>query len=552
MRESAAHTSAPSTASGPVRAISAALLAVAALTACSPLVDPKEVAQEERSVVDAPLRDGGELVIGLDAEPDALDPSLSTTLVGRQIFSAMCEKLYDVDRDLRVVPQLAAAAPELSDDGLTLTIPLRDDGVLFNDGTPFDAGAVAQSLRRHIELPGSVRGTELDAVEKVEAAGDDTVVLRLSRPDAGLPATLADRAGMVMSPAALDEHGADFARDPVCVGPFDYTERVAQDRVVLDRSDHYYGADEVRLDRVVYKGIPDDNIRLANLRSGQLDLVMEVGPNDVAQVADEAGLELLNQPSLQYMGMTVNIANADGVGKKPRQVEGALAEHDELRTAMSLALDRETINEVVFSGVYQPACGPIPPISPYATEATLACPDFDPDRARALVEESGVDTPVPVEVMIPNDPTNLLLGQVIQAMAGDVGFDVTLRPTEFASSVAAGQAGDFEAYVQGWSGRVDPNGNIGQFFVTGGGNNYSGTDDPEVNALIEDAAAETDPDRRGDLYDELVPELRERNSIIYLYRNRIYNAHRSDVAGIEVYPDGLMRVGRAGHVAEGG
>ncbi|GAB3479042.1 ABC transporter substrate-binding protein [Nocardiopsis coralliicola] len=527
-----------------------ALLAAAPLLAsCAPLVDSVEAVGEERTSVEAPLQDGGSIAIGLDAEPDALDPTLSTTLVGRQVFSSLCEKLYDVDADLEVVPQLAAGEPEVSDDGLDVRIPLRTEGVLFNDGTPFDADAVVQSLERHIEMTGSVRATELSAVEEVSADGDDAVELRLSQPDPGLPAMLADRAGMVMSPAKLDELGDDFAQDPVCVGPFSYVERVAQDRIVLEKSEHYYGADDVRLDRVVYRGIPDDTIRLANLRSGQLDLVQEVGPHDVALIGEEAGLELLNQPSLQYMGITVNVANEDGVGAEPQQQDSPLARSPELREALSLALDRETINEVVFSDVYQPACGPIPPISDFASDATLACPDYDPDRARELVEESGVDGPVPVNLMIPNDPVNLLLGQTVQAMASDVGFDVKLQPTEFASATAAAQAGDFEAFIQGWSGRVDPNGNIGQFFVTGGGNNYSGTSDPEIDARIEEAATETDPEERKKLYDELVPDLRELNSIIYLYRNQLYNAHRSDVAGITVYPDGLIRVAEAGRTA---
>lgn len=524
-----------------------AVAAVVLLSSCTPLVNPEEIAEEDRTVVPGQLEEGGELVVGMDQEPDALDPSLATTLVGRHVFDAMCEKLYDIDEDLELVPQLAAGQPEVSDDGLEVTIPLREDEILFNDGTAFDAEAVKQSLERHIELPGSVRATELEAVEEVEAPDDSTVVLHLSREDGPLQATLADRAGMVMSPDAMDELGEDFAQDPVCVGPFDYVERVAQDRIVLEQSDYYYDSEDVLLDRLVYRGIPDGTIRLANLRSGQLDVIQEVDPHEVAQVEEEDGLHLLSQPSLQYMGITVNVLNADGVGNEPRQ-----AEYPELREALSLALDRETINDVVFSGVYRPACGPIPPISEFASDETQGCPDHDPERAAELVEESGAEAPVQIELMIPNDPTNVLLGEVVQSMAGEVGFDVQLRPTEFASSIATAQAGDFEAYVQGWSGRVDPDGNIAQFHIEGGGNNYSGYFTEETDELIAAAAAETDTDRRQELYDELVPQLQEGNSIIYLFRNRLYNAHHDGVAGVEVLPDGLIRLSGAGHVQDEG
>ncbi|WP_199493275.1 ABC transporter substrate-binding protein [Marinitenerispora sediminis] len=523
---------------------------MAAATGCAPLVDPQRAADEERSVVSAPVERGGELVIGLESEPDVLDPTLASTLVGRQVFAGMCEKLYDTDADLEVVPQLAAELPEISADGLTVTIPLRE-GLRFNDGTEFDAAAVKTSLDRHRELPGSVRSTELEPVERVAAVDARTVRLELSRPYAPLAAVLADRAGMILSPARLDELGDDFGRDPVCVGPFRFVERVAQDRIVLERSDDYYAADEVPLDRLVYRAIPDDTIRLANLRSGQLDVMTEVGPDDVATVSNEDGLVLLNQPSVQYMGISVNIANADGVGEPARPAEGALAEDARLREAFALSLDRATVNEVVFSGLYQPACGPIPPSSAFATDSTQECPPFDPDRARELVAQTGAATPVPVELMVPNDPINLRLGQVVQAMAAETGFSVRLRPTEFASSIDAARAGDFEAYVSGWSGRPDPDGNIAQFYLTGGAQNYSGHSTEETDALIRAAAAETDPERRTERYADLVPRLRDFNSVIYLYRNRIYAAHDADVAGVTVYPDGIVRIRTAGYVAGG-
>lgn len=137
-------------------------------------------------------------------------------------------------------------------------------------------------------------------------------------------------------------------------------------------------------------------------------------------------------------------------------------------------------------------------------------------------------------------------------MAGEAGFDVRLRPTEFASAIAEAQAGDFEAFIVGWSGRPDPDGNIAQFYLKGGGNNYSGYFTEETDRLIQEAAAENDLDRRKERYNELVPRLRDFNSVIYLYRNRLYAAHGADVAGVVVYPDGIMRVRTAGYVAEEG
>jgi peptide/nickel transport system substrate-binding protein len=180
-------------------------------------------------------------VIAPDQEPDKLDPTLGSTLASRQIFSSMREKLHDVDESARLVPQLAAALPQISPDGRELTIPLRQ-GVLFNDGTPFDAAAVKKSLDRHRELKGSTRKTELSAVQSVAVVDPLTVRPPLARPYALLASMLADRAGMIMSPVRIDALGEDFTNDPVCVGPFRLVERVAQDRTVLDRSDFYCSA----------------------------------------------------------------------------------------------------------------------------------------------------------------------------------------------------------------------------------------------------------------------------------------------------------------------
>ncbi|GAA4839484.1 ABC transporter substrate-binding protein [Saccharopolyspora rosea] len=523
-----------------------AVLAVAA-TACAPLVDVDRTAARVRSSVQAPTVRGGEAVIALDQEPDRLDPTLGTTLAGRQVFGSMCEKLYDVDEHSRVVPQLAAAMPRVSPDGRELTIPLRR-GVRFNDGTPFDAAAVKKSLDRHRELPGSQRRTELKAVRSVEVVDPDTVRLRLSEPYSPLPSLLADRAGMIMSPARLDELGEHFSDAPVCVGPFSFVERVAQDRIVLRRSEFYYDRDRVKLDRLVYRAVPDDNIRMANLRSGEFDVAWKVGTPDVPIASREKGIVVLNQPSVQYMGITVNIGNVDG---RPGRVPGPLAADSRVRQAFSLAIDRRTLNRIAFNGLYRTACGPIPPNSEFATPKTQECPPHDVAGARRLLAEAGVRTPLHVDLTLQNSVSALRVGQVVQAMAAEAGFDVALHPTEATAEIAAGKKGRFQTMLIGWSGRPDPDGNISGIQTLGGAQNYSGYSTPETDALIKQAAAEADPARRRELYERIVEQLQQRNNVVYLYREQYYTAHTSDIAGVAVFPDGIMRMKTAGHLATG-
>src|SRR5262245_33425763 len=209
------------------------------------------------------------LVIALNEDPDILDPTLSRTYVGRIIYSQMCEKLYEIDESLRIVPQLAAEMPGFSDGGKTVTIKLRR-GVKFNDGTPMDAEAVRFSLERHRTMKGSNRRSELESVNTVEVVDPATVRLRLKAPFSPLIAILADRAGMPVSPAQVKKLDEKFGTAPVCVGPWSFVERVAQDRIVLEKSSHYFDPAQARFDRLVFRIIPDDNVRLANLRPGDV------------------------------------------------------------------------------------------------------------------------------------------------------------------------------------------------------------------------------------------------------------------------------------------
>src|SRR5436190_9981798 len=211
------------------------------------------------------------LRIGLAEDPDILDPTLARTFVGRVVFAALCDKLFDIDEKLNIVPQLATGY-EWSADSKALTIKLRS-GVTFHDGEKLDAAAVKFNLERHKTMPGSNRSGELRPVASVDVVDPSTVKLNLSAPFSPLLAALADRAGMMVSPKAAQAEGANFGAKPVCSGPFKFVERVAQDRIVLERHPAYWNKAEIHFDRITYTPIPDATVRLANLRSGQLDLI---------------------------------------------------------------------------------------------------------------------------------------------------------------------------------------------------------------------------------------------------------------------------------------
>src|SRR5262244_2326191 len=242
------------------------------------------------------------LRIGLAEDPDILDPTMARTYVGRIVFASFCDKLFDIDEKLNIVPQLALSH-ETSADGKEVTIKLRPN-VKFQDGEPFNAEAAKFSLERHLTMTGSFRKPELAAVDHVEVVDPLTIKLVLKAPFSPLIAQLSDRAGMMVSPKAAKEAGDKFGLHPVCAGPYKFVERVQQDRIVFEKFADYWNKDNVFIDRIVYLPIVDSTVRLANLKSGGLDLIERVLATDIKDVRADPRLVLSTAPELGYLGLT--------------------------------------------------------------------------------------------------------------------------------------------------------------------------------------------------------------------------------------------------------
>ena len=310
------------------------------------------------------------LVVALNQDPDLLDPTLSRTYVGRIIFAHMCEKLYEIDENLRISPQLAAALPTISDAGKTVTIKLRT-GVKFNDGTAMNADAVKFSLDRHREMKGSNRRSELEPVTAVEVVDPLTIRLRLKSAFSPLVATLADRSGMPISPTAANKLGDKFATAPVCVGPWSFVERVPQDRIVLEKSTHYFDPGQARFDRLVFRIIPDDNVRVANLRSGDIDFMHQVAPTDSVNLKKEGRFEVASVTGIAYRASPSTSATRPARPSRRRSGHPAGERPPVVREAFDLASTRGT-QPGVWDGQYTAGCTPISTVSPFHDKSASA------------------------------------------------------------------------------------------------------------------------------------------------------------------------------------
>jgi peptide/nickel transport system substrate-binding protein len=483
------------------------------------------------------LASGGALAqstlrIGLAEDPDVLDPTLARTYVGRIVFASFCDKLFDIDEKLNVVPQLALSHATAAD-GKAVTIKLRPN-VKFHDGETLDAEAAKFSLERHLNTTGSFRKPELAAVDHVEVVDPLTISILLKTPYSPLIAQLTDRSGMMVSPKAAKAAGDKFGLHPVCAGPYKFVERVAQDRIVVEKFADYWNKGAVAIDRIVYLPIVDATVRMANLKSGGLDLIERVLATDIKDVRADPRLKLSTALELGYQGIDINVGNGER-SKNP------LGSNAKVRQAFDHAIDRQALNQVVFDGEFVPGNQWVSPEHPYF-QKSFPVPGRDLNKAKALMTEAGVTTPFDVDFMVPKGEETQAVAEVIQAMAADIGINVKIRVTEFATSLKQAEAGEYQAYLLAWSGRTDPDGNLYIFHKCKAPQDYPGYCNPQADKLLDEGRTLADMAQRKAAYEKLTKIILEDNPKIYLYHRRVLIAHTTRLDGYKQMPDGLVRV----------
>ncbi len=472
------------------------------------------------------------LRIGLGDDPDALDPSLSRFYTTRIVFAALCDKLFDIDEKSNIVPQLALGS-ETSADGKTVTLKLRP-GVKFHDGEPFNAEAAKYSLERHLNMKGSFRKPELSAVDSVEVTDPLTIKLNLKAPFSPLLAQLTDRAGMMVSPKAAEAAGDKFALKPVCAGPYKFVERIPQDRIVVEKFADYWNKDHVLIDKITYLPIVDSTVRLANLRSGGLDMMERLLATDIKTVRDDPKLKLSKAVSLGWFAVLVNVGNGP-------KADNPLGKDARVRQAFELSLDREAINQVVYNGEFMPGNQWVNPQSPYYQQA-FPIPKRDIAKAKALMKEAGVTGRVPIDFMIGNNPETRAVAEVMQSMVAETGFDLKIRVVEAATAFKSAEDGDFQLYENNWSGRIDPDGNSVIYQTCGAPQNLGHYCDKDIDAWHREARAASDLATRKAAYEKITARFLAEGWMIYLYHPQYLIAHTVRLENFKPMPDGLIRV----------
>jgi peptide/nickel transport system substrate-binding protein len=367
----------------------------------------------------------------------------------------------------------------------------------------------------------------------VQIIGDYTVKLVLSAPFAPLLPRLSDRAGMMMSPKSV-QMASDVSWHPVCAGPFKITERVVQDRIVLERFSDYWNRDAIYFQKIIFLPIRDSTIRLSALLSGNLDLIERIAASDIDKVKRSSRVKLAEIAMSGYTGLSININNGPGAKMD-------LGRDRRIREALELSIDRAALVRVVSDGVYEAGNQWVSPGSPYYVQS-LPIPKPDISKAKRLLAEAATPNPQ-IEIMVQADAELIRAAEVLQAMSSEAGFRTVVRPYDFATALDLTKKGRFQSYLTARSGRIDPDGNIYNFISCSrqSGPNISHYCDQQVEYSLEKSRLTLDPSERMVHFERLAEKLLYDRPIIFLWHAKWLFAMSNRVIGFTPYPDGVIR-----------
>ena len=476
-----------------------------------------------------PPKKGGTLRVGFYIEAVTMDPHLSGSKVDRQVYHNIYEPLVTLDTKLGIRPGLAESWTQ--PDPRTLVFKLRR-GVKFHDGTDFNAEAAKFNFNRMKTEPKSIRKGEVASIEGVDVVDSHTIKLNLRRPDAALLATLTDRAGMMLSPKVVQERGAELERNAkgAGTGPFEFVEWVKDSHLVIRRNESYWNKQGgPYLDRVRYRPIPDDVVKLQSLQAGEIDVMDYVLPRDVAPMKADKRLVVVDVPSLADFGYQLNH------GRPPFNVKA-------LRQAVAAALDLEQIVKGVWLNVGYPANGPISPAS-WAYDRAIPPIKRDLAKAKAKLAEGGQPNGFTFTLTTNNIPISVQEAEVIQAQLAEAGITVKIQLVDSSTLIASGNAKNFEMISFQWSGRPDPDGNVYQFFKTTQGTsfNWSGISNAQLDGLLDRSRETSSQAERKKIFSEVTRLLQDELPMLFIVHPIEPKAFSPKVQGYEAIPDGMMR-----------
>ncbi len=485
----------------------------------------------------------GTLVVGLVAEPVNLDPPQVTDLNSNRVGRRIVETLVTFpEESTQVVPGLAESWT-ISKDGLQYTFKLRR-GITFHDGTPLNAEAVKFSIERQINPnhPAYKLGKYPFAnfffgnVKAVEVLSEERVAFLLNEPRASFLAILTAGAASIVSPTAVMKWGPDYPTHPVGTGPFRFASWDRGQRVVVEKNPTYWKY-PVKVERVIYRPIVEDQARLTELLTGTLDVIVGVPADFVGQLEQNPKITLLKQVGAHvwYLGMNNQ--------KKP-------FDDKRVRQALNYAVNKEAIVKDVLKGTGASSRGPVLPGTWGADPALKAYP-YDPERAKKLLAEAGYPSGFSTTLWVPESGSGMqapvAMSTVMQSNLKAVGVNVTLQTMEWGAYLAKLRTKEQELFALSWmAGTEDPDMVMYPLLHssqwTPVGPNRALYKNPRFDALLQQARLTTDQAKRTQLYREAQRILVDDAPWVFVDHEIQIAALSKRVQGFKLHPSFDLRV----------
>ena len=478
------------------------------------------------------------LVFGRGGDSTSLDPAITTEGESFKVTVNLYETLLNFgEEDTTIHPGLAEEWA-VSEDGLEYTFKLQQ-GVKFHDGTDFNAEAVIKNINRwkagnaekFYYFNSMFKSEGEDIIKEVIAEDDYTVVFKLSRPQAPFLKNLAMSPFGIASPTAFEKHGDQFESNPVGTGPFKFVSWEPNATITIEKFEDYWQDGLPKLDRVIFKVIPDNTARFNELVKGEIDLADGINPSDRASIEGNSELQLIKRPSMNvgYLGLTNTRPPFD---------------NKLVRQAVNHAIDKQSIVDAFFEGGAEVAVNPMPPsITGYNDE--IEGYDYNPEKAKELLAEAGYDGKEielwAMPVARPYMPDGKKVAEVIQKNLADIGMPAKIVSFEWATYLEKANNGEADAFMLGWTG---DNGDADNFLYTLldkdtiGSNNYTYYSNDKVHELLVAAQSETNEEVRIDLYKQAQEIIFEDAPWVPLAHSTPLLAAKTGVKGFLAHPTG--------------
>ncbi len=474
---------------------------------------------------------GGNISVGLNSDVVTLDPLKSSALVDRQVMLNLYDTLVKISPQNTILPDLATSWSYTTPTQLVFT--LRTD-VKFQDGTPFNADAVVFNIKRILATPSSPRYSEISSIKAIDAVDASHVQFTLKKAFTPLLATLTDRAGMMLSPTAVNKLGSGLSNGPVNVGsgPFMFGEWIKNDHLTIKRNPNYWLKDDQGnalpyLLSIRYRPITDGNVEFSNLETGNINVADTVDPNDVAAARSNSSLVYKQSPGLSFFGIMLNTKTAPFTNLH-------------VRRAIEWGVNREEIVHSVFKDIGVVSQSPISPTS-WAYDKNFAPYSYNTNKAKAELAQSGVSGNIAFTLLIPSgSPLNTQEAQFIQSELQPAGITVNIKQETFATLLSDTTTHNFQAALLGWSGRPDPDGNLYSWFHTGGGNNSMQYSSPQVDTLLEGARIANDQGQRTSDYQKAQQIILQDASYVFIEHGVSIQASTTNIKNFTLLPTGIL------------